>query len=279
MSAEDVPGATEQLNVDGEPISMADLVAQTARDPSLRRIETGWRGLDWLLGGGLPVGIAYLLMSPPGGGKTTLLIMLLRALACLKVGCLYVQTEETQKQLGVRFARLGVFPKTHFRVVQERNLDSIIQLFERERPRIAAVDSLHRLEGVTDSNDFQCSTGSPSAVEIGASTLRDYATSVNMTLIAVAHSTKGGDVAGCNSLIHDMDATLFLDGKLVSIGGRQVIRGKDRLLSSKGKNRYANEDRRVHLEMRDDGIFDMGVWTEERPPWEPQAPPNIVIAR
>jgi DNA repair protein RadA/Sms len=271
VSEDEVPDAEVQPIVDGEAISMADAVAGVEADPNMKGIESGMKGLDWVLGGNIPIGIVILLASPSGAGKSTLIIELFRKLALQKIDSLYCSTEESTKQIGLRYRRLGKFPAKHFRIIHERDIAAIKDKLEKEQPRVAAVDSLNEVEGITDSNDFSISTGSPSAVKLAAKQLKDFASEQGITIFTVAQVTKGGDISGLNALIHTVDATLYFEGKREARNGRLVVVGPDRLLNTEGKNRFGSTDRRAHFQMLGDGLHDLGPWKHVREPWAKQA--------
>ncbi|MDB4917955.1 MAG: circadian clock protein KaiC [Gemmatimonadetes bacterium] len=63
------------------------------------RILTGVRGLDDILGGGLPVNHLYLLDGEPGTGKTTFALQFLLEGASRKEKCLYVTLSENKAEL------------------------------------------------------------------------------------------------------------------------------------------------------------------------------------
>src|SRR5512134_2381844 len=63
------------------------------------RVPTGVRGLDGIVGGGLPAPALYLLKGQPGTGKTTLGLQFLLEGARRGEKCLYLCLAETRGQL------------------------------------------------------------------------------------------------------------------------------------------------------------------------------------
>lgn len=257
--------------VDGEAISMSDAIANEAAsatsNPKGHGIVTGSLGLDWVLGGDLPIGIGILLAAPQGGGKSTFLVELLRKIATRGSDTLYISSEESTKQIGRRYARLGRFPH-NFRILHETDIVEIIDKLESDRPKVAAIDSLHDLEGVMDSNGFVFSVGSGVAVTLAAKMLKKVADEQEMTIFTVAHVTKDGNIAGTNTVQHALDATLYINGRQKTEDGRQVIVGPERTLRCSGKNRFSETGRIAYLRMDETGLHDMGPWTRDVPPWE-----------
>lgn len=266
VSAEEVEGAQIQPIVDGEVISLNDAIASERANPEARPIITGSEGFDWVLGAGIPPGILTLLASPPGGGKSTLCVEILRKLAQKRLDTLYCSTEETTQQLGRRYARLGKMPP-QLGVVCLKNIDEIVELFERRRPRVGAVDSLHFIEGVTDDNDYHYSVGSDTAVTFAAKRFYDLAHELNTTIFVIGHMTKDGAIAGVNTLQHAVDVTLYMNGQKKVVDGVYKIVGVERTLRS-SKNRFCNTERLAHFRMLDDGLHDLGAWSREHAPWE-----------
>lgn len=267
VSEDEVQGALIQPIREGEVISLADAIAQAEIDPTLQAIATGSPGLDWVLGGGIPVGIGLLISSPPGAGKTTLLVEAFRSIAKRRTKVLYGSTEETERQLGRRFSRLqGVMPPK-LRILCTQDIDEIEQAILDERPKVAAIDSIHKISGVTDDNGFAYSMGSHTSMTIAANRLRKLASELDMSIFCVAHVDKSGNIAGSNTVQHDLDLTLYLNGKQEMRDGRSVIVGVERTLRCDGKNRYAEAGRCARFQMLADGFKDCGPWVSDVPPW------------
>lgn len=87
------------------PAQFAAEVRQ-GRDP--QRIETGWHGLDTLLGGGLTVGNMHLLAGRPGNGKTAMVLQIFNFLtSTLGVPGLFVSLDMSRAEIGRRWLRHG----------------------------------------------------------------------------------------------------------------------------------------------------------------------------
>lgn len=274
VSEEDVQGAQIQPIKEGEVIALADAIAQAETDPTLQAVATGSPGFDWVLGGGIPVGIGIIIASPPGAGKTTLLIETFRSLAKRRVKVLYGSTEETERQLGRRFSRLQGAMPPKLRILCTQDIDEIEQAILDERPRIAAVDSIHKISGVTDDNGFAYSMGSHTSMMLAATRLRKLASDLDMSIFCVTHVDKTGNVAGTNTLQHDLDLTLYLNGNQEMRDGRLNVIGTERTLRCDGKNRYAETGRCARFQMLADGFHDLGPWVSDTPPWFAQEGEN-----
>lgn len=276
---------TLSLIADGEPISFAALTraAQVEAKGSAGgpRIPTHMPGLEHVIGGGIPKGVAYGLASLPGSGKSTLLVQLFKILAGDTVECLYIQAEEPTRKFGRRYERMAPFPEKHLTFVHERNFDKILKLLGESRPAVAAVDSLSVLESVMDTNDFEFSAGSEHSIMLAARQLTDLAGELDMALFMVVHTDREGAVAGRNTLLHHTDGTLYIEGKIEQHHGRPKIVGADRLISVLGKNRFHSgdltEERRAHFRMDNDGFYDLGPWRHEWEPWAPPKEANAIV--
>jgi len=267
VSEDDVQGAQIQPIKEGEVIALADAIAQAETDPALQAVATGSPGFDWVLGGGIPIGIGLTLASPAGGGKTTLLVETFRSLAQRRVKVLYGSTEETERQLGRRFSRLQGTMPPKLRILCTQDIDEIEQAILDERPRIAAVDSIHKISGVTDDNGFAYSMGSHTSMMLAANRLRKLASANDMAIFCVMHVDKSGNIAGTNTIQHDLDLTLYLNGKQEMRDGRMNIVGIERTLRCDGKNRYSATGRCARFQMLADGFHDLGPWVSDSPPW------------
>jgi circadian clock protein KaiC len=132
-----------------------NLVSQPAK-VKIRQLPTGVRGLDEIIGGGLPEFSFNIIAGAPGCGKTTLVHQIVFANATLKQPALYftVLGEPALKMLryqqqytffdpaklnkAVRFINLS-------QTVLEKNLDAVLQEIEKEvqssNPSMVVVDS------------------------------------------------------------------------------------------------------------------------------------------
>ena len=81
-------------------VSTPDPSAATRRPSPPAPVSTGIRGLDAILGGGLPPHHLYLLDGEPGTGKTTLALQFLLAGAASGARGLYVTLSETRAELA-----------------------------------------------------------------------------------------------------------------------------------------------------------------------------------
>jgi len=76
-----------------------DIPEQASAPVATRRVATGIRGLDDILGGGLPADRLHLIDGEPGNGKTTLALQFLLAGREAGERCLYVTLSETSAEL------------------------------------------------------------------------------------------------------------------------------------------------------------------------------------
>lgn len=86
-------------------LSSLQLVAWFER--AMERIQTGVRGLDELLEGGLPKGKCILVVGCPGAGKTILLMQFLRSGALADERGLYVAMDETPEEVKANMSSFG----------------------------------------------------------------------------------------------------------------------------------------------------------------------------
>lgn len=169
------------------------------------RISSGMGELDRVLGGGLVPGSAILIGGHPGAGKSTLLLQTLCKLADRET-CLYVTGEESPAQVALRADRLKL-PKEKLRLAAETDVEQILELARKERPRILVVDSIQ----VMFLAALQSAPGSVAQVRECAAALTRYAKQTGTVLLLVGHVTKDGTLAGPKVLEHMIDCSLMLE--------------------------------------------------------------------
>lgn len=84
---------SDHLGPNGHHTSTAEAISTE------RRISTGVRGLDDILGGGLPADHLYLIEGDPGTGKTTIAMQFLLEGAARGEKCMYVTLSESKNEL------------------------------------------------------------------------------------------------------------------------------------------------------------------------------------
>jgi DNA repair protein RadA/Sms len=185
------------------------LALAEVRATEFERLSTGIDEFDRVLGGGLVEGGVVLIGGDPGIGKSTLLLQALAAMA-LRARVLYVSGEESIGQVALRARRLGIDGDTlpDLKVAAEIDLDRIVATIERERPRVAVVDSIQTLY----SPQMASAPGSVAQVRECAAVLTRLAKQSTTTLVLVGHVTKEGALAGPRVLEHMVDTVLYFEG-------------------------------------------------------------------
>ena len=174
------------------------------------RTASGLDEFDRVLGGGLVEGGVVLIGGDPGIGKSTLLLQSLATIAGSAVPVLYVSGEESVGQVALRARRLGIEAKglAALRIAAEIDLDRILAALDRERPRVAVIDSIQTLY----SPQLGSAPGSVSQVRECAAALTRWAKQSRTSLVLVGHVTKEGALAGPRVLEHMVDTVLYFEG-------------------------------------------------------------------
>ena len=174
------------------------------------RTPTGVAELDRVLGGGLVEGAVVLIGGDPGIGKSTLLLQALAHMsAAHKV--LYVSGEESPQQIALRAKRLALDASAVV-LLAEINLEKIIGCLQRERPKVAVIDSIQTVY----SEALQSAPGSVAQVRECAAQLTRLAKQSGISIIFVGHVTKEGTLAGPRVLEHIVDTVLYFEGEASS---------------------------------------------------------------
>ena len=223
------------LNAGGEPLPFSRILAE--EEP--KRLSSGFKEFDRVLGGGIAPGAFILAGGAPGVGKSTLLLQTASRLASLRKTVLYVSAEESAKQSALRAKRLGAGGE-NLLFFSESSLESVLNRCEKIKPSVLVVDSIQ-----TIFLPFLSSApGTVSQVRECAGRLMSFAKSQNCAVFAVGHITKDGALAGPKVLEHLVDTALSFEGD---------NHYQFRILRSL-KNRFGPSDESAVFEMSEDGL-------------------------
>ena len=170
-----------------------------------RRIDTGCREVNRVLGGGLVPGSLVLLGGEPGIGKSTLSLQL--ALAEHRLKTLYVSGEESAEQIRMRADRIGIRNEECL-IYAETLLENITTQIVELKPDVVVIDSIQTIY----SEVLDSSAGSVSQIRECAATLLKYAKTTGTAIFIIGHITKDGTIAGPKILEHIVDVVLQFEG-------------------------------------------------------------------
>ncbi len=182
------------------PVGLDDIpVAETDR------MLTGMNELDRVLGGGIMPGSFVLLGGDPGIGKSTLALQCAEMMKDQKT--LYVTGEESLGQIRQRAGRLNVQTEM-LRILTETETMRVIETSRAEKPGILIIDSIQTMY----HSVLQSMPGTTAQIRESAALLMQYAKQERVTVIAIGHVTKEGDLAGPRILEHMVDTVLQFEG-------------------------------------------------------------------
>ena len=205
---------------------------------ALKRIKSGFKEFDRVLGGGFVHGSIVLLGGEPGIGKSTLILQSAAKISLLEK-VLYVTAEESLEQIKIRWERLNQ-KSSDLRILAENNLFNIINEIQRLKPTLTIIDSIQAI----NNEEMESSSGSVSQVRSCSSELQNFAKKNNIALLIIGHVTKDGSLAGPKTLEHLVDVVLNFEGD--HIASRRLLRGI--------KNRYGATLELGVFEMRENGL-------------------------
>lgn len=189
---------------------------QDIAENQTRRIDTGNKELNRVLGGGIVPGSLILLGGEPGIGKSTLSLQL--ALTDNNLRTLYVSGEESAEQIKMRAKRLGI-NNMECTVFTETLLENIIAEIESLRPDMVIIDSIQ-----TMSTDLvESSAGSVTQIRECTAALLKVAKILGISIFIIGHITKEGTIAGPKILEHIVDVVLQFEGD--SNNNYRILRG------------------------------------------------------
>ncbi|MFN4812295.1 MAG: DNA repair protein RadA [Bacteroidota bacterium] len=170
------------------------------------RIHIQDKELARVLGGGIVPGSLVLFGGEPGIGKSTLMLQLALQENSLKV--LYVSGEESEQQIKMRAARIGLQNKQCF-IYTETSTTNIINKTDEIKPDLIVIDSIQTLY----SPVLESSPGSVSQIRQCAAELMKLAKESAIPVFLIGHVTKDGSLAGPKVLEHIVDTVLQFEGE------------------------------------------------------------------
>ncbi len=220
----------------GHVLKTASINAAAAKKET--RLKAGLGDLDEVLGGGLVPGSVVLLAGQPGIGKSTILLQIAYKISATHP-VLYVSGEESERQVALRAARLGVSHK-NLQLATATLTNDIAATVAEGKFDLVIVDSVQSIsvEGVGTA------AGSVSQITNSTQLLSAAAKQTSTALILVGHVTKEGSIAGPKVLEHIVDVVLQLEGD--RYGGFKILRG--------AKNRFGSTNEAAIFEMNETGM-------------------------
>lgn len=220
-------------------LTFTDLKAEDA--PLVRR-TSGIGEFDRVCGGGLVPGSAVLVGGDPGIGKSTLLLQAVAKLS-EKCKCAYVSGEESEAQIRLRAARLGL-AQAPLGLAASNNVREIVAAMnDNTAPDVLVIDSIQTM--FTDTLDS--APGTVAQVRLSAQELITAAKKHGTCLLIVGHVTKEGTLAGPRVLEHMVDTVLYFEGE----------RSHQFRILRAVKNRYGATDEIGVFEMRGEGLAEV----------------------
>lgn len=201
------------------------------------RVMIGMAELDRVLGGGMMPGSFILLGGDPGIGKSTLALQCSSLLNQHKT--LYVSGEESPGQIRQRAQRLNI-RSGNLKVFTETEIMQVIEAARVEKPGMLVVDSIQTMY----HSVLQSMPGTTAQIRECAALLMQLAKQEKITVVAIGHVTKDGDLAGPRVLEHMVDTVLQFEGDKQS---------HHRILRSL-KNRFGPAQEVGVFEMDGDGL-------------------------
>jgi len=205
-----------------------------------RRLKTGIREFDFVLGGGIVPGSMVLVGGEPGIGKSTLLLQVAGTLQSLGHSALYVSGEESALQVKLRAERLHGSTED-VALLNETLLETIIATAGSQKFDAVIVDSIQTIF----TSDLEGAPGNVGQVRECAARLMRFAKETETTVFAVGHVTKGGGIAGPKTLEHIVDTVLYFEGE--GMLEHRVLRAT--------KNRFGSVDEIGVFRMTEEGLI------------------------
>lgn len=203
-----------------------------------KRIHTGIKEFDRVLGGGIVLGSLTLISGDPGIGKSTILLQ-----SCENLGksnkILYVSGEESATQIKMRANRLNVTTE-NLLILPQTDVSVIVETIKAEKPDIVIIDSIQTM--VYD--EIASSAGSVTQVRECTNIFMHTAKGLGIPIFVVGHVNKDGGIAGPKVLEHIVDTVLYFEGE--KNYSYRILRGV--------KNRFGSTNEIGVFEMSSEGL-------------------------
>ena len=212
---------------------------QDIAENQTRRIDTGNKELNRVLGGGIVPGSLILLGGEPGIGKSTLVLQTVLRMKGRRV--LYVSGEESARQIKLRADRLQTASGgSELLVLCETCLEQVFERIEETQPHLVVMDSIQTMQ----TESVESSPGSLSQIRECAASLLKYAKGGGVSIILIGHINKEGSLAGPKVLEHIVDTVLQFEGDQHHL--YRILRSI--------KNRFGSTSELGIYEMRHNGL-------------------------
>ena len=229
-----------------------------------KRMESGIKEVDRVLGGGFMPDEVVLVSGEPGVGKSTLLLSIAGKIAANGKAACYCSAEEDAGNIAHRAKRLGI-AMDQVLFTSEKQIESVLSAIQDMdvKPEFVVFDSLQTLYSVN-------AEGLPGSLVQSKEVLTAIimaAKENHFVALVVGHITKEGDIAGPKYLEHMVDAVLFLEGDRHST---------IRILRS-FKNRYGGTDETGFFSMTEAGIEEVANPSAFFLDWNESAPGKAAV--
>lgn len=223
----------------GVGAALSPQAVSTSAKKSEKRMATGIKDVDMVLGGGIVTGSVNLIAGQPGIGKSTLLLQL-ASLVAQDHRVLYVSGEESEHQVGMRAQRLGVAGAQNLQLATSNVAEDVAATVAGGNYDFVVVDSIQTMT----VKEVASAPGSVSQITNSTAVLVAAAKASDTAMFVVGHVTKEGSIAGPKVLEHIVDVVLQLEGD--AYGGFKVLRAT--------KNRFGPTSEAAILEMDEKGL-------------------------
>ncbi|QVL57457.1 MAG: DNA repair protein RadA [Simkaniaceae bacterium] len=224
------------------PRSVKPVLIEDVDTANFKRIQTGYRELDRLMGGGIVEGSLNLLGGEPGIGKSTMLLQLSKCFADQGLTVLYVCGEESAEQTSLRAKRLGIKSDKIY-LYSETLFSQIRAQIDQIHPDVLIVDSVQ----IVYKGELPSAPGSVTQVREIAMECMHLSKGNGITTFMIGHVTKSGDIAGPRVLEHIVDSVLEFEGDRQH--GYRLMRSV--------KNRFGPTDDVALFQMNETGLSEI----------------------
>jgi hypothetical protein len=194
---------------------------------------------DWFVEGLITSGLTVLTGASKIGKSWTALQLVtaldnggsfLGVLKCQKCDVLYCALEDTPKRIQKRIQKQGFTDYNGSRLETKRRTIADLRSYLKENPqfRVVIIDTLQKMMGISDLNDY-------AQTVTGISALKDIADTLGIAVVIIHHNRKGGDTdsdhmdsaLGSTGIVATADAILTMRRKRGDSNATLSATGRD----------------------------------------------------
>lgn len=239
LSSDPIVAPKNMMGVKSKSVSYSKL--SSVSSSKIKRIKTGNKEFDRVVGGGIVSDSVNIISAPPGMGKSTLLLQISNYIAENEGPVIYISGEESEGQVKSRADRILSSISDNLFIYTDTMLENINKVINDLNPVFMVIDSLQMLYSSECDGALY---GEKQALTCVNSIISNVKTTGQYAVFLVGQMTKEDELRGSREIEHAVDAVFYMD---------KLTNSQVRTLKAT-KNRFGNTEEIGLFEMNSDGL-------------------------